>query len=51
MKKGKYLIDTYKKLNDKSFKLEDAVKFFVDNHLQFFHYPLMKMLFEVIYNP
>ena len=31
MKKGKYLIDTYKKLNDKSFKLEDAVKFFVDN--------------------
>ena len=31
MKKGKYLIDTYKNLNDKSFKLEDAVKFFVDN--------------------
>ena len=31
MKKGKYLIDTYKKLNDKSFNLEDAVKFFVDN--------------------
>ena len=31
MKKGKYLIDTYKKVNDKSFKLEDAVKFFVDN--------------------
>lgn len=31
MKKGKYLIDTYKKLNEKSFNLEDAVKFFVDN--------------------
>ena len=31
MKKGKYLIDTYKKLNDKSFNLDDAVKFFVDN--------------------
>ena len=31
MKKGKYLIDTYKKINDKSFGLEDAVQFFVDN--------------------
>ena len=31
MKKGKYLIDAYKKINDKSFDLENAVKFFVDN--------------------
>ena len=31
MKKGKYLIDTYKKINDKSYDLENAVKFFVDN--------------------
>ena len=31
MKKGKYLIDTYKKINDKTYDLDNAVKFFVDN--------------------
>jgi large subunit ribosomal protein L1 len=31
MKKCKYLIDTYKLINDKSYDLENAVKFFVDN--------------------
>jgi large subunit ribosomal protein L1 len=31
MKKGKYLIDTYKKINNNSYDLENAVKFFVDN--------------------
>jgi large subunit ribosomal protein L1 len=31
MKKGKYLIDTYKQIKDKSYDLENAVKFFVDN--------------------
>jgi large subunit ribosomal protein L1 len=31
MTKGKYLIDAYKKINDKSYDLENAVKFFVDN--------------------
>ena len=30
MKKGKFLIDAYKKINDKSFNLDEAVQFFVD---------------------
>ena len=31
MKKGKFLIDAYKKINDKSFNVDEAVKFFVDS--------------------
>jgi large subunit ribosomal protein L1 len=31
MKKGKYLSDLYKNIDNKSFNIEDAVKFFVDN--------------------
>ena len=31
MKKGKYLSDLYKNIYNKSFNIEDAVKFFVDN--------------------
>ena len=31
MKKGKFLIDAYKKINDKSFNIDDAVQFFVDS--------------------
>ena len=31
MKKGKFLIDAYKKTNDKSFNIDEAVKFFVDS--------------------
>ena len=31
MKKGKYLIDTYKKIDNNTFNLDDAVKFFVEN--------------------
>ena len=30
MKKGKFLIDSYKKINDKSFNIDEAVQFFVD---------------------
>jgi len=30
MKKGKFLIDAYKKINDKSFNIDEAVQFFVD---------------------
>ena len=30
MKKGKYITDLYKKINNKSLNVEDAVKFFVD---------------------
>ena len=31
MKKGKFLIDAYKKINDKSFNVDEAVQFFVDS--------------------
>ena len=31
MKKGKFLIDAYKKINDKSFNINDAVQFFIDS--------------------
>ena len=31
MKKGKFLIDAYKKINNKSFNIDEAVKFFVEN--------------------
>ena len=31
MKKGKFLIDAYKKINDKSFNIDEAVQFFVDS--------------------
>ena len=31
MKKGKFLIDSYKKINNKSFNIDEAVKFFVEN--------------------
>ena len=31
MKKGKFLIDSYKKINDKSFNIDEAVQFFVDS--------------------
>ena len=31
MKKGKFLIDAYKKINDKSLNVDEAVQFFVDN--------------------
>jgi len=31
MKKGKFLIDAYKKINDKSFNINEAVKFFIDS--------------------
>ena len=31
MKKGKFLIDSYKKVNDKSFNINEAVQFFVDS--------------------
>ena len=30
MKKGKFLIDAYKKINEKSFNIDEAVQFFVD---------------------
>ena len=30
MKKGKFLIDAYKKINDKSLNIDEAVQFFVD---------------------
>jgi len=31
MKKGKFLIDAYKKINDKSFNINEAVQFFIDS--------------------
>ena len=31
MKKGKFLIDVYKKINNKSFNIDEAVNFFVEN--------------------
>ena len=31
MKKGKFLTDAYKKINDKSFNVDEAVQFFVDS--------------------
>ena len=31
MKKGKFLIDAYKKINDKSFNIDEAVQFFIDS--------------------
>ena len=31
MKKGKFLINAYKKINNKSFNIDEAVKFFVEN--------------------
>ena len=31
MKKGKFLIDAYKKINDKSFNVDEAFQFFVDS--------------------
>ena len=31
MKKGKFLIDAYKKINEKSFNVDEAVQFFVDS--------------------
>ncbi|MDC1260245.1 50S ribosomal protein L1 [Pseudomonadota bacterium] len=31
MKKGKFLIDAYKKISDKSFNVDEAVQFFVDS--------------------
>ena len=31
MKKGKYIIDLYKNIEGKSFNVDDAVKFFIDN--------------------
>ena len=31
MKKGKFLIDAYKKINDQSFNIDEAVQFFVDS--------------------
>jgi large subunit ribosomal protein L1 len=31
MKKGKFLIDAYKKINGKSFNIDEAVQFFVDS--------------------
>ena len=31
MKKGKFLIDAYKTINDKSFNIDEAVQFFVDS--------------------
>jgi len=31
MKKGKFLVDAYKKINDKSFNIDEAVQFFVDS--------------------
>ena len=31
MKKGKFLIDAYKKINEKSFNIDEAVQFFVDS--------------------
>ena len=31
MKKGKFLIDAYKKINDKSFNINEAVQFFMDS--------------------
>jgi len=31
MKKGKFLIDAYKKINNKSFDIDEAVQFFVDS--------------------
>ena len=31
MKKGKFLIDAYKKINEKSFNIDEAVQFFIDS--------------------
>ena len=31
MKKGKFLVNAYKKINDKSFNIDEAVQFFVDS--------------------